>query len=62
MNRVGWVLRDSIWNLQSGIYNGLAGHSRPPPAPAPNPIFNHQDTKNTKQTEPVSILTLFVSL
>jgi len=28
----------------------------------PDPILNHKDTKNTKQTEPTSVLTLFVSL
>jgi hypothetical protein len=28
---------------------------------APNPILNHQDTKNTKQTEPTSVLTHLVS-
>ena len=32
-----------------------------PAAAPPNPILNHKDTKNTKQTELTSVLTLFVS-
>jgi hypothetical protein len=46
---------------ESGIHQRYPP-TYPPHVSAPNPTLNHQDTKNTKQTEPVPVLTLFVSL
>ncbi len=36
--------------------------TQPTAGPTPDPEPNHQDTKNTKQEESLSVLTIFVSL